>query len=115
AVSSESAFVPFRISGLAVTNADASLPPTHAFGGRVVIIADKPLLESSTGPGDVRLLTIYGRANTIYETQYSTNAGGGFTWAPAWTNTLPVNLFYSQVLTGSYSQAPLLLLRAREN
>ena len=68
AISAHSAFVPFTISNLAVTNLDTSLPAAIAFGSRSVVIANESLLEAVLGPNDERWLTLYGKANTGYET-----------------------------------------------
>ena len=67
AISSHSAFIPFTISDLSVTNLDASLPPAIAFGSRSVVIANESLLEAVLGANDERWLTLYGKANTSYE------------------------------------------------
>jgi hypothetical protein len=114
AVSAQSAFVPFTISDLAVTNLDASLPPARAFGSRPVVIANEPLLEALVGPGGERLLTLYGKANTIYETSYTADLTTASAWTAGWTNTLPASMFYSQVLQGTLSNSPAVFLRANE-
>ena len=114
AVSTHSAFVPLAVNNLLVTNLDASLPPTHAFGSRAVIIANEPLLEATLGTSNERLLTLYGKANTTYEIQYAGGISAGSPWAVAFTNRIPASLLSSFSLAGTLSNSPSLFLRAKE-
>jgi hypothetical protein len=114
AVSTESAFVPLSLSDLVVTNQDNSLPPTHSYGSRAVIIANRPLLETLLATNKQRSYTLYGKANTNYVVRSSINVNSPSPWTPGWTNMVPASLFYNQVLQGTYSNAPLLFLRANE-
>jgi hypothetical protein len=114
AISTQSAFVPVTLNNLVITNQGGSVPDGTAFGGRVVVIADQPLLEAGLSTNKHRLLTTYGKANTDYEIDYSTNLSGTPSWIPGWTNTVPASLWYSNYLQGSFSNAPVLLLRAKQ-
>ena len=114
AVSTHSAFVPVTLNNLVITNQGGSVPGGTAFGGRVVVIADQPLLEAGLSTNKHRLLTIYGNANTDYEIDYSAKLSGSPSWIPGWTNTVPASLWYSQYLQGSFSNAPVLFLRAKQ-
>ena len=113
-VSTQSAFVPLTISNLMVSNVDGSHSSPTAFGTRAVIIADQPLLEAGLTNSSQRLLTLYGKANSDYEIDYSTNLSAALPWIPGWTNTVPASLLYSFPIQGNLSNTPLLLLRAKE-
>lgn len=114
AVATQSAFVPVLLSDLVITNQGGGVPGATGFGGRVVIVADQPLLEASLGTNRQRLLTIYGHPNTDYEIDYSTNLGAPSPWLPGWTNTVPATLSLSGPIPGPQSNAPVLLLRAQQ-
>src|SRR5205085_6587862 len=49
AVSRQSVFVPLVLDNLLVTNPDTSHPSAKGFGGRAVMIANEPLLETVLG------------------------------------------------------------------
>jgi len=110
AVSAHSAFVPLPVNNLVISN----LPPAHAYGTRAVTIANEPLLESWLGPNQDRMATVYGIAGKTYEVRHATAVDGSSAWTPSWTNTMPSSLFYSLPLTGTFSNAPILFLRANE-
>lgn len=114
AVSTESAFVPLTISNLVVTNVDNSGPSVAASGGRIAVIAEKPLLEAWLGTNALRMVTTYGKANTSYEIHQSSNATAGRPWLLGWTNTVPASLFTNSPVRGPLSNAPVLFLDARE-
>jgi hypothetical protein len=109
AVSAQSAFVPLMVSDL-----NAGVSPTHAFGSRAVIIANEPLLEASLGMNSQRLATVYGIAGRTYELHHTTSVDGSSDWTPGWTNTMPSDLFYTLPLAGSLSNTPKVFLRAKE-
>jgi hypothetical protein len=114
AVATQSAFVPVLLSNLVITNQGGGVPGATGFGGRVVIIADQPLLEAGLGTNRQRLFTLYGHPNTDYEINYSTNLGVPSPWSPGWTNTVPATLSYSGSISGPLSNAPVVLLRAQQ-
>ena len=115
AVSTQSAFVPFTISNLGVTNQDASVPsPAYSFGTRTIIIANESLLEAWLAGNKQRMYTLYGKADTNYVVKYATNVNTSSPWIPGWTNTVPASLFYNQSVLGTLSNAPVLFLRANE-
>jgi hypothetical protein len=110
AISPHSAFVPLSVNNLVISN----LAPAHAFGTRVVNIANEPLLEAWLGSSRQRMVTLYGIADKTYETRHASIVDTPAPWTPAWTNTVPVSLFTSFPLTGTASNAPILFLRANE-
>jgi hypothetical protein len=112
AVATRSAFVPVSINNLVITN-QSGVPGATGNGGRVVIVADQSLLEASMD-GDQRILTIYGKADTTYEIDYSSNLAAPPPWLPGWTNVVPLSLSNSAPVPDPFSNAPILLLRAVE-
>jgi len=64
-----------------------------AFDNRAAIIANEPLLEAWLDSNRKRMPTIYGKANTTYETQSNAALDGSSLWTPGWTNTVPADLF----------------------
>lgn len=76
-----SAFVPLQATTLNGTKSDAS-PLLHTFAqsGRVVVIAEQPLLEAGFAPDTSRQLTLYGKAWTSYAVEYSTNLSDPTGW-----------------------------------
>jgi hypothetical protein len=110
AVSPHSAFVPLTVNSLVISN----LAPAHAFGTRVVNIANEPLLEGWLDSSKKRMVTTYGKANTGYVIHQSTNATAVRPWPLGWTNTVPASLFTNSPVRGSLSNAPVLFLNARQ-
>ena len=110
-----SAIVPLTIENLEATNQNSSPPPTHAFGSRTVIIANEPLVEARRGTNGQQTVTLYGKPNTSYEIQYTTDLNPGGLWFAGWTNTVPAAMSYTFRLDGAASTAPMLFLRAKEN
>jgi hypothetical protein len=80
-----------------------------AYGGRVFIIGQQPLLDASLGTNGSRLLTIYGKPGASYEIGYNTNLGMT-NWVPA--ERLPMTNQYS-VFSPDQS-APLIFYQAWE-
>lgn len=115
ATNTESAFVPITVNNFAATNVDGLIPSTDAFGGRVVVIAVKPLLEAWLGSAKQRMVTTYGLPNTGYEIRHASALGLTPPWPVGLTNLVPASMFYSQPLTGTLSNAPVLFLRANEH
>lgn len=113
-ISTNSAFVPITVADLVVTNNDGLLPSAAAFGNRVVVIADRPLLEATLGPNAQRVLTLYGKANTAFRISDTSDPALPLPWTPTLTNLVPTALFYSQSLTVGLSNAPVLFLHATE-
>lgn len=76
-----SAFVPLQATEVDGTKADAS-PIIHTFAqsGRVVVIANQPLLEAGFSPDTSRQLTLYGKAWTSYAIESSTNLSNPNGW-----------------------------------
>ena len=82
AVSNQSsAFVPLQATEVDGTKPDAS-PIIHTFAqsGRVVVIANQPLLEAGYAPDSSRQLTLYGKAWTSYAIESSTNLTNPNAW-----------------------------------
>jgi hypothetical protein len=111
AISPYSAFVPLAVNALVISN----LAPAHAFGTRVVNIANEPLLEAWLGSSRQRMVTLYGIANQTYEIRHASTVDAPLPWMPGWTNTVPASLFTSFPLTGDATNAPTLFLRANEH
>lgn len=100
----------------------------NAYGnpGRVVVIGKEPLLEPWLNPARERMLTTYGRPNTIYEILHTNQLVCAISssptnwvldaslWPVGWTNTVPPALFYTEPLPAAFSNAPTLFLRAKE-
>jgi hypothetical protein len=76
-----SAFVPLQATEVDGTKPDAS-PIIHTFAqsGRVVVIANQPLLEAGFSPNSSRQLTLYGKAWTSYAIESSTNLANPNNW-----------------------------------
>ena len=110
AISPQSAFVPFTINNLVVTNLDASTPVADAFGNRAVVIAN----EATVTTNSQRMLTVFGKPDTRYEIQQVADLGGVPAWSPGWTNTVPSGMSYTFPLDGTSANAPILFLRAIE-
>ena len=113
--SPESAFVPLTISNLVVTNVDNSVPSAAASGGRVAVIANRPLLEGLLGSGRKRLLALYGKTNTTYEIREATNLAAISPWVLGWVTNVPSSLSSTSAVQGVLSNAPILFLRANEH
>ena len=96
AISPQSAVVPLAVNNLSVTNQNASVPASHAFGSRTVNIANEPLFELWFDESGERMVTLFGKENTGYHINETTDITVPVSsWAPAWTNTVPTDLFIS--------------------
>jgi hypothetical protein len=112
-VSAHSVFVSVAIK-------DVQLPlypgwTTTGVGNRWVIVANEPLLEAGmNGPGQ-RTATLYGKPNTSYRINESSNLSvATSSWPPAWTNFVPASLYVTTLVQGSLSNSPTLFLNAKE-
>jgi hypothetical protein len=107
-----SAFVHLQPQTVQVATADASVVTNLVVSqGRLVVIGNEPLLESSMGPGGSRNLTLYGKPWASYEIRSSTNLTDPAGWS--FMTRLPLtNLF--QVLENLDASKPALFLRALE-
>lgn len=88
AVSTQSAFVPLKLSNISAARPDGALvPKIVGYDGRVVVIAGKPLLEVwRSDPANV-LLTLYGNPGTNYLVDWTTNLPAAF-WFTGWDVTM---------------------------
>ena len=76
-----SAFLPLAPVSLKAVNAEGSnVGNLAAQAGRLVIIANEPLLEASLAPGGVRTLALYGKPWASYELQCTTNLANPAAW-----------------------------------
>jgi hypothetical protein len=113
-VSAESAFVSLTVTDVVVTSVDGSVPSVTGTASRVVVIAEKPLLEAWLGTNAQRMVTTYGKTNTAYVIHQSTNVAADRPWPLGWTNTVPASMFTSSPVLGPLSNSPVLFLDARE-
>ncbi len=114
-VSTESAFVPLTAKNLTVTNLDNSRPPiVRGVGGRAVLIAVQPLLDAWLDADGQRKANLYGIGGRTYEVRSAFELPPASPWIPGWTYTMPPSLVQDIPLTGIYSSAPGLYLRANE-
>jgi hypothetical protein len=83
AVSNQSsAFVPLQVVALTGMKTNAT-PISRTLGqsGRVVVIANQPLLDAGFASDGSRQLTLYGKAWTSYAIEYSTNLNNPAGWS----------------------------------
>lgn len=82
-----SAFIPFSPQTVLASRADGSaITSIGVQPGRLVVVGNEPLLESSIGTNNTRNLTLYGKPWSSYEIQYNTNLAD----AAGWTHALRV-------------------------
>ena len=110
--SAQSAFVPMSVG-------DTSVPlypewTVSGLGSRSVFIANEPLLEAWKSAAGDRTVTLYGKANTVYEIRQTTNLTTPRPWPLAGPQTVAVTLFTNVVVRGVLSNAPILFLDANE-
>jgi len=113
AQSTQSVFTPVILSNLVITNEGGGIPGSATSNGRVVIIANNSLLQVGMTTNRLRGFTLYGKAYGEYTVDYSTNRTA-LDWQQVVTNTLPISASNVFVVQGSWSNAPLLLIRAKE-
>jgi hypothetical protein len=107
-----SAFVAFAPQSLQAQRGDgSSVANIVVQPGRVVIVGNEPLLESSIGPGPSRNLALYGKPWSSYEIQYSTDLSN-----PAgWRDLMPVPMTnLMQMIYGLDSSKSIVFYRAYE-
>ena len=106
-----SRFVPIIPGGIIAHQADGSLLPLSvATSGRMVIVADQPLLESLVDT-DGRKLTLYGNPLSSYEIQRSAVVGKSNQWQVV-TRVPMTNLVYSLSSLNTFETTQF--FRARE-
>jgi hypothetical protein len=77
-----SAFVPFAPQSLAGFNTDGTANAKFAVEpGRLVIVANEPLLETLVEPGGSRTLAVYGKPGASYQIQSSESLAGPSGWS----------------------------------
>jgi hypothetical protein len=87
-----SSFVPLDLDSMSAGVMAAGVEPTLLINdGRVVVVGTRPLLEARITPANQREVTLYGRRNTSYVIEFSTNLVNGGTWRPRGT-VLGVNM-----------------------
>jgi hypothetical protein len=87
-----SAFVPLHLAGPVVMRAEEGLAPTVVLkDGRVVVIAERGLLEAGAGTNDTRLLTLYGIPGVTYTIETSPTPAIPASWS-FWQTYTPTNL-----------------------
>ena len=81
--------------------------------GRAVVVGTRPLLEARIRPGNLREVTLYGKRNTTYVIEFSTNLVNGGVWRPRGTvfGSSMTNLTQSLLLN---LPAPPVFYRARQ-
>ena len=75
-----SAFVPLDIDSMNVTMSPSLAPTLVATDGRIAVIGAQPLLDAHFTAAGARELGLYGRRNTTYLVQYSTNLANITNW-----------------------------------
>ncbi len=98
-----SQFVPIPISAVQATRPDSSLiGSTGSHAGKVVIVADQPLLDIQSTSQGAATLTLYGVPNFTNIVQSSTNiASPTNSWQPIWQNRVTNLANPMPVQTGS--------------
>ena len=108
AMSNLSAFVPLTIANIQGTKSDGSIVGnTFGLGGRVVVIGNQPLLESSLGTNAQRMLRVYGNPGDGYQVFFSTNVATTnwlFAWRSPQTN-LAQDYYANQQLSAVFYRA----------
>ena len=108
AMSNSSAFVPLTIANIQGTKSDGSpVGNTFGLGGRVVVIGNQPLLESSLGTNAQRMLRVYGNPGDGYQVYFSTNVATTnwlFAWRSPQTN-LAQDYYANQQLSAVFYRA----------
>jgi hypothetical protein len=112
AVSTNSAFVPLRVSD--VTNFQMngqSVWRTLAGDGRAVVLGDEPLVEALSKTNGYPDIVVYGAPGTGYDVLFSPNAVTGGLWQPIWLGTMPSNM--QMPVSGLTNSEPTMFFRAR--
>jgi hypothetical protein len=76
-----SSFVPFVLQDIDARRPDASpITTIFAHSGRVVVVAEQPLLEAVFGSDGAREMAIYGKPGAYYEILVATNLANPIAW-----------------------------------
>lgn len=107
-----SAFIQLSPRSVQARNVDSSVTSNILLqDGRMVVIGNEPLLETSLGANRSRNLTLYGKPGASYQIQYCTNIVN----PPAWTYLMRVPMTnLSEVFTGLDGSKTSMFLRAYE-
>ena len=105
-----SAFVPLQIAAIDGRHGDNS-PFALQFvqNGRVIVIAEEPLLEAQLAPDGSRSLILYGKPGASYQIQAANSVGIGDNWND-WTLVSLTNL--SQAISAVNPPWPVAFFRA---
>ncbi len=95
----------------AAQSSGASLTNIFVSPGRVVVIANEPLVEALIGNGGVRSVALYGKPGSSYQLQYSIDLSGSNNWKN-WTRVPLTNLV--QVIDNVNPNGPGVFFRAYE-
>jgi hypothetical protein len=89
AISTQSAFVPLLISNVTAIRANGlSVPRTFGNPGRVVVIANEPLLEALSVTNLQPVILLYGEPGTNYLVESKREFGNTNQWQMAWQGAL---------------------------
>lgn len=86
-------------------------PPKQVFYRAATVVFDPPLLEPALSAGNARVLRVFGKPNTSYTIEYSTNTGPSRIWQPLTTRVMS-GAFISEPVP---DLGPLSLFRVRRN
>ncbi len=88
-ISTQSAFVPLIITNLiAMRPSGEPVPRTLGGEGRVVVIANEPLLEALLSTNQQRSLVLYGKPGAGYVIQTTTQPNNPLLWQTVWQGSL---------------------------
>src|ERR1035441_2446002 len=112
AVSTNSAFVPLRVSDVMNFQMNGqSVWRTLAGDGRAVVLGDEPLVEALSKTNGYPAIVVYGAPGTGYDVLFSPNAATGGLWQPIWLGTIPGNM--QMPVSGLTNSEPTMFFRAR--
>jgi hypothetical protein len=105
-----SAIVNLLLPELSALDSDGQIAAKPgAYGGRVFIIGQQPLLDAWLASNDSRILTLYGNLGTNYQLWYSTNLTST-NWQSGWSGMLTNQFQYFPVDPA----APQIFFRAQQ-
>jgi hypothetical protein len=108
-----SAFVSLHIPYLFGERATAGLAPSSILNdGRVVLIGNQPLLEARSGPGGLRVVSLYGHPGKSYSVEISTVPENSGSWQP-W-RSVELSDFLHSIDATEGTNFPSNFYRARE-
>ena len=112
AVSTNSAFVPLRVSDVTDFQMNGqSVWRTLAGDGRAVVLGDEPLVEALPKTNGYPAIVVYGVPGTGYDVLFSPNAATGGLWQPIWLGTMPSDM--QMPVSGLTNSEPTMFFRAR--